>query len=148
MSKQLKIFASRSIPESKGRIQMAPVWIFLLSGRRVIFCSCKKIYFLPGQPGLIFHRKGCIRNNPPQTKGRHHTIRNSIKKGKTFIGSKIIERKQERNNHQKSKMTQNKHRMNETRVSQYPQRKNMKRMKKMQKEKIKYRQDPMFLPVF
>lgn len=79
--------------------QMAPVWIFLLSGRTVIFCSCKKIYFLPGQPGLIFHRKGCIRYNPPQTKGRQHTIRNSIKKGKTFIGSKIIEGKQERNNH-------------------------------------------------
>jgi len=66
---------------------------------------------------LISHGKGCKGNNPPQTKGCNEGIRYPIEKGKAFIGAEIIKREKKGKNHQESKMTENKERMNEKRIS-------------------------------
>jgi hypothetical protein len=66
---------------------------------------------------LIFHRKGCYRNNPPQAKGSNNTIRNPIEKNQAFVSAEIIERKKKGKNYQKGKMTENKERIDKKRIS-------------------------------
>jgi hypothetical protein len=85
---------------------------------------------------LVLERQGGERDDPPEQEGRNQSIRNAIEESGAPVGSKIVQGKKKRKDNQEGQMAQDEDGLDNKRIGKQPDRKQVKRMKQVEKKEI------------